>query len=254
MIREHFIKKNIGIEEDFRLRGSEVTRIEGFSDAVFAFAITLLVVSLEVPKTFSELMGTMRGFVAFACGFALLFMIWYNQYCFFRRYGLQDTITIVLSGVLLFVVLFFVYPLKFLFSFLIKAWMGYGTTVMLTDGTIAPAIKSGQFTPLMLIYSGGYIAIFGLFALLYLHAYKKRLELELSTLEQFDTRHAIQEQLLNVSIGILSASVALTGGDQAAAWSGMTYLLVGPVMTIHGAIMGKKRRKLKETFSASGKI
>ena len=32
------------------LRHHEVTRIEGFSDAVFGFALTLLVVQLEVPK------------------------------------------------------------------------------------------------------------------------------------------------------------------------------------------------------------
>ena len=39
-----------------RLRGREVSRIEGVSYAVFGFEITLLVVSLEVPNTFDELL------------------------------------------------------------------------------------------------------------------------------------------------------------------------------------------------------
>jgi uncharacterized membrane protein len=38
------------------LRGREMSRIEGLSDAVFRFEITLLVVSLEVPNTFDELL------------------------------------------------------------------------------------------------------------------------------------------------------------------------------------------------------
>jgi len=40
------------LEPHFRWRGTHVSRIEGFTDAVFAFAVTLLVVALEVPHTF----------------------------------------------------------------------------------------------------------------------------------------------------------------------------------------------------------
>ncbi len=98
----------------FRRRSHEILRIEAFSDAVFAFAITLLIVALEVPRTFDELSLALQGFFAFAISFALLFLIWYKQNKFFRNYGLDDPLTVTLNGVLLFVVLFYVYPLKFL--------------------------------------------------------------------------------------------------------------------------------------------
>jgi uncharacterized membrane protein len=124
MIRERMIRQGIGIEEDFRLRGKEITRIEGLSDGVFAFAVTLLIVSLEVPKTFNELTDVMRGFVAFAISFFLLILVWFHQYKFFRKYGLQDNVTVWVNVLLLFLVLFFVYPLKFLFTLVTSRYVG----------------------------------------------------------------------------------------------------------------------------------
>src|ERR1700704_2342561 len=136
MIREKMVQKDIGRSGHFRWRSHEISRIEGLSDAVFAFAVTLLVVSLEVPKTFTELALTMRGFGAFAISFALLLFVWFNQYKYFRRYGLQDNMTVLLNAVLLFVILFYVYPLKFLFSYLVSAFTGGHGEVRLPNGNV----------------------------------------------------------------------------------------------------------------------
>ncbi|MBA3352350.1 MAG: DUF1211 domain-containing protein [Blastocatellia bacterium] len=47
-----------------------------FSDAAFGFALTLLVVSLEVPRTFADLKATMLNVPAFAVCFVILILIW----------------------------------------------------------------------------------------------------------------------------------------------------------------------------------
>ena len=104
-------------------RRHEVSRLEAFSDAAFAFALTLLVVSLDVPRSYDELMRTMRGFPSFACCFALLVWIWHEHNIFFRRYGLQDAWTVFINSMLLFVTLFYVYPLKFMFDSMFAQFM-----------------------------------------------------------------------------------------------------------------------------------
>src|SRR5215475_4755229 len=245
MIREKLIDKNIGNDRKFRWRSHEVSRIEGLSDAVFGFAVTLLVVSLEVPKTFGELMEAMRGFGAFAICFVLLIVVWYNQYKFFRRYALQDNYTLVLNAALLFVVLFYVYPLKFVFSFLISMFTGQGARVRLPNGAIETMVENaGQASSLMVIFGVGYLAVFGLFILLYGHAYRRREQLDLNQLEVFDTCTDIREAALNV--GIAAVSIALAVFARNAALAGMTYMLCPVVMTTHGMLTGKRRRKLEQ--------
>ena len=245
MIRRPLADKGFGSTDGFRWRGVEIHRIEGFSDAVLAFAVTLLVVSLEVPRTFAELLETMNGFVAFALAFALLLRIWYLQYQFFRRYGLEDGWTIVLNAALMFVVLFFVYPLKFLFSFLVKTFTGQDTRVHLADGSLVEAIGLHDMRTLMIVYGLGYLAVFGTFWLLYRHAWGQRDLLALDRLERFDTRSTMIDIALNFGVGTLSVLIALLTDYRLAGLAGLTYMLLAPIMTVFGRVRGRQRRRLE---------
>jgi len=246
MIRQKLIDKKIGANT-FRWRSHEVSRIEGLSDAVFGFAITLLVVSLEVPKTFKELSETMSGFGAFFISFMLLFLVWFNQHKFFRRYGLQDATTAWLNGALLFVVLFYVYPLKFLFTFLVNKFTGGHGEVRLANGNIGEMIESNdQMGTLMLIFGLGYLAVFAVFVLLHIHAYRKREALELTEIERFDTISSIQESALNCGIALVSISIVWFAGSRYSGLAGVTYMMTGIVMAVHGFVMGARRKKLEQ--------
>ena len=208
-LRESLAAKGVGGEDGFRLRGGEVTRLEGFSDAVFAFAVTLLVVSLEVPRTFNELVNAMRGFPAFAVCFTLLIVIWQEHYVFFRRYGLQNGVILWLNAALLFVMLFYVYPLKFLFTIVLAPLTGTPMVVAGAHGGSESVIEPSQLPQLFLIYGAGIIALYVLLACLFVHAYRRRRELALTPLEEFDTRASIRSHLLAAGVAALSIVIAL---------------------------------------------
>lgn len=247
MIREGLLKREAEVQNGFRLRGlGEVSRVEALSDGVIAFAITLLVVSLEVPRTFDELLVTMRGFLAFAVTFLMLFQVWFTQYRFFRRYGLNDNFTIWTTALLLFVVLFYVYPLKFVWTLVVNMLLGTGLTVQAAGSGAEPVVRPEQIPLMFVVYGLGFAAVFTIFALLYLHAYRKRRALELNELETLDTRSWIQENALMALVGLLSVGIALTRNPRYAFFAGMVYWLIGPILFINGTMMGKRRRRLAQ--------
>jgi uncharacterized membrane protein len=244
VLRRRLAQSNIGGEEGFSWRGQEVLRIEGFSDAVFAFAVTLLVVSLEVPNTFDELLATMRGFFAFAICFYMLFLVWNEHYKFFRRYGLNDNVTMYLSAALLYVVLFYVYPLKFLFTAVMdQLLLGSSTQVGSSSGDVVETIEQGQWPLLMVIFGVGFVVVQLIFVLLYWRAYALRDLLKLNAYEASITRQEIQVALILAAVGLASIAIALLGGVEAFGGTGWVYLLIWPLTTIHSYIMARRRRK-----------
>jgi uncharacterized membrane protein len=235
-------------EPNFRWRGGEITRLEGFTDAVFAFAVTLLVVSLEVPRTFEELLMAMKGFFAFAICFAILTQVWYFHYKFSRRYGLQTVYTIVLNAALIFVVLFYVYPLKFLFTLAVGGMSG-GRTVPASQLN-RMVTNSHELLQLWLIYSAGVIAVYGLFALLYQYAYRKRRELELNEYEILSTRNAIIHFAGLAGVGVIVAIAALVLPAAYVGYAGFLFCLNGIWGWLAGSVMRKQQRLVLERMKA----
>jgi len=218
-------------------RRHETSRLEAFSDAVFGFALALLVVSTEPPHSYAELADRMIGGVSFACCFALLVWMWYEHNAFFRRYGLQDGVTILLNSVLLFLVLLYVYPLKFMFDSLFARWFA----------RLQPPqpMELWELANAAAIYAAGFIAIFVVFALLYRRALSRREELGLSELEVFDARTNIAHHLISASVGGLSLAMASFAPLELAPIAPLAYCLMGPAHYGYGSSSGKKRGALE---------
>jgi Endosomal/lysosomal potassium channel TMEM175 len=237
MIRKFFSSGHSNGRGGARKRDFEIQRIETFSDGVFAFAITLLIVSLEVPKTFEDLLTSMRGFFPFAISFAVLISIWSEQHRFFRKYGMEDGLTIVLNSALLFIVLFYTYPLKFLF------------TLMFSEQIYGPnkspmKITGHQIPTLMMIYALGFVAIYFLFFLLHLNAYKKSSKLGFTPLKKFDCKTDIYKEIIMGSTGVCSLIVSLLLKDEKSGFAGYLYMLIFPALTIFFIFRKRSRIKL----------
>ncbi len=236
------------IEKDgFRLRGAEMSRVDGFSDVVFGFALTLLVLSLEVPKTFAELHESMRGIVAFAISFLFLMMVWWAHFKFFRRFGLHDLRTVAINSTLLFVILFYVYPLKFLATFLF---------VGLFSGTASTYFENqDELRQLMMLYGAGFTAIYFLISALYWNAWRQRDDLELNPLERVLAKTYIFETLGPCLVGLLAFLLAYLLPAHWGGMTGWTYMLIGFYGAIYGPIARRQakaaRIEMEQPVSAS---
>jgi hypothetical protein len=149
-----------------------------------------------------------------------------------------------LNTALLFVVLFYVYPLKFLFTFLVSEILGGRGMAHFPDGHIEPMLKGNDVYLMMLVYNAGFIAVFVVFVLLYWHAWRKRNDLGLDARERFRTKEQLGANACFVVIGLVSTSVVLVGGPHAAGLAGMVYMLIAPTLTAYYSVMGRRFRAL----------
>ena len=197
-----------------------IARIEAFSDAIFAFAATLMVVSLDLSGDLKVLENETFQFVSFGISFFVLIMIWKVHYDFFRRSDYMDNWILTLNSVFLFLVLYFIFPLRSLVgSALQQKPMGVDAL-------------ANTFT----MYGLGFTLLFLCIALMYLRAYKKSGESQ----NKFKLLEKSRHFGVFVIVGTISMAFSLLNIGVEYGLPGFLYSLVGPLSYINGVRFNKK--------------
>ncbi len=214
-----------------------MTRIEVFSDAAFAFAVTMLVISLSsIPKNYAELIFAIKDIPSFAASFVVMMVIWFTHRRWSQRFGLDDGISTLLTLSLVFIVLVYVYPLKLVMDLMFFAFSNdwFPTDFMVYD--------TSEVAGLIAFFSIG----FGLIALIQCLLYKrvsfKSDDLCLNNLEKLFVQKEQFLWLILALWGMLSAIIAVVFMSSFGYLAGTIYgllPLVIPIMTL------KLRRKIK---------
>src|SRR6266536_5037577 len=90
------------------------TRVEAFSDGVFAIAITLLILEIRVPHVdhglWAGLVALWPSYVAFLMSFAVILIMWVNHHELLRMVGGVTYPFLFTNGLLLLTVTFVPFP------------------------------------------------------------------------------------------------------------------------------------------------
>lgn len=205
------------------LRGHNMTRIETFVDAAFAFALTLLVISIdEIPRSPAQLVETAKDIPAFLISALFIGQLWLVHVDWSRIFGLQDRLTVVLSLAIVMLVLIFVYPLKLMFQSGIFYFSSgaLGANIIVDDGEWTDVDVSNMF----LFAAVGVLCLALVVIALYLNGLRFTEQLRLNAAEiRVCWRRIVNAAVVGVTaIACAVASRFLTG--EALPWAGMGYM------------------------------
>ena len=123
-------------------------RLDNFTDAAFAFAVTLLVIGgSEAPTSYAMLAAAVAEVPAFAIGFAIVAMFWFAHVRWRSVRGEGDWLSALLSVLLVFLVLVYVQPLRAMARSLSTFLGGAGTPFL------------GNVGDLFFVYGAGFVAM-----------------------------------------------------------------------------------------------
>lgn len=230
--------------DGFRPRGEGPSRLDALTDGVFALAVTLLVVTSEIPTEFDEFMSAMLGFPAFAACFAILIWFWFTHHVYSRRMGLIDAPTTAITAVLLFIVLFFVYVMKYLYAWLLAHVIGVGPQELVGPLSMADARL------LMALFSVGFLAVCLVFVALYARAWRLRERLGLDEIERIVVKDEVVNWVALGGIPVVSLGLLATNVPWLIAAGGWCYGFIGLVKFVTGYRHGRRLERAMKSVAA----
>jgi uncharacterized membrane protein len=236
---------SLPVKRDIRQRGEDMTRLETFCDAAFAFAVTLLVISGDtIPTSYADLLAALKDIPAFAGSYAAIVYLWVSHRRWSHCYGLEDRATTAISLAMVFVMLVYVYPLKMVASafasYVSRGWLP--SSFQMRSGT--------DLTGLFVIYGLGFAAQAAMLAALHVRALKATAILNLSPVERLRTRQAVVTHTVLAVTGLASALFAAVMPLSIGVFAGFVYLTLPATMPV---VAIRHERQVAQLTAAPGK-
>lgn len=219
------ILKNRHHDSRINYRGENASRLDNLTDAVFGIAITLLIFNLSNPNSFQDLLTFTKTLPAFLISISFVILVWNEHLEFSEIYTLNDTRLTILNTIFIALVIFYVYPLRFLTLFLTNQF--FQTDIIVN-------IKGDQVPYLMIYYGFVAFALYFVVFLFYRRAIQLKNELQLNAYEEFYTKYQKKRLFIMFGVPLVSIFSTIIINEFSFIWAsfvgGMTYLLYTPLI------------------------
>ncbi|WP_266159477.1 TMEM175 family protein [Dyella silvatica] len=203
--------------------GIEAGRLDMFVDGAFAFTLTLLAIAgAAIPRDLNMLLHALGGIPAFACSFAQISLFWYAHVHWRVHCQLADRSSLILSLVLVFFALIFVYPLHMVFASLFS---------FISNGALPSdfqAQTADEMKGVFICYGAAYTCMATTLALLYRHGARNALHMGHAI--RNEARVSTMVWASGAAVGLISIMVALLipphGSSQLLLLPGCCYFLL----------------------------
>lgn len=148
----------------------------------------MIISAASIPQTYDDLRSYLISIIPATAAFAVLLGIWHTHFTFFRRYGVADSKIIFLNAVLLFVVLYLAYPLRFAFDSFFAFMMTMTGDLSRIEMMQLSYERSGN---ILGFFGLGFMVVHLLYVFMHRHVLRKRELLDLSETEMQITRQSI---------------------------------------------------------------